>query len=105
MSDLAFEVVTPLGFQVRCPRSYWEYIITHKHPVLAHRQDEVEQALRDPDEIRRSRRSPEVLLFYRGRSPRWVCAVCRREDASSYLITAYPTDAVKAGERIWTRSK
>ena len=33
------------------------------------------------------------------------CAVARREDGSGFLITAYPTDAVKAGESVWTRSK
>lgn len=105
MSDLAFEVSTPLGFTVRCTRTYWEFIVSEKHPVLTGRDEEVKQALADPDEVRRSRRGPHVLLFYRGASPRWLCAVIRREDGTGFLITAYPTDAIKAGEEIWTRSK
>lgn len=102
---LLFEVPTPLGFTVRCTRAYWGFIVSQKHPVLADRQTDVEQVLRDPDEVRRSRKDPKVFLFYRGSSPRWLCAVARREDGSGFLITAYPTDAIKAGETIWTRSR
>jgi hypothetical protein len=65
----------------------------------------MKQVLADPDEVRRSRKDVHVMLFYRGVSPRWLCAVIRREDGSGFLITAYPTDAVKAGEVIWTKSK
>ena len=105
MSDLAFEAMTPLGFSVRCTATHWQFIVSQKHPVLAGREGEVGQVLSDPDEIRRSRKDPAVLLFYRGRSPRWLCAVVRREHGSGFLITAYPTDAIKAGEVIWTKSK
>ena len=103
--DLQFEVSTPLGFAVHCTRVYWQFIVSEKHPVLAGRDAEVRATLSDPDEIRRSRRDPHVFLFYRGKEPRWLCAVVRRGDGAGFLITAYPTDAVKAGERIWTRSK
>jgi hypothetical protein len=102
---LLFEVQTPLGFAVRCTRGYWEFIVTHKHPVLRGRDQDVVQVLADPDEVRRSRKDPDLLLFYRGDSPRWLCAVARREDGTGFLITAYPTDAIKAGETIWTRSR
>lgn len=104
MADLIFDVGTPLGFSVRCTRSYWEFIVTQKHPVLAGHEDDVRKTLMDPDEVRRSRRDPAVYLFYRGTRPRWLCAVARREQGTGVLITAYPTDAIKAGERIWTRS-
>ena len=32
-------------------------------------------------------------------------AVARRKDGSGFLITAYPTDVIKVGEMIWTRSR
>jgi hypothetical protein len=38
-------------------------------------------------------------------NPGGLCAVARREDGTGFLITAYPTDTVKAGETIWIRSK
>jgi len=32
--DLLFEVLTPLGFNVRVTHAYWEMIVTIKHPVM-----------------------------------------------------------------------
>jgi len=65
---------------------------------------EVREALESPEEIRRSKSDPEVYLFYKARaSRRWVCAVSKREGDSGFLITAYPTDAIKEGERIWPK--
>jgi hypothetical protein len=104
-STTLFNVPTPLGFSVRCTRPYWSFIVSQKHPVLAGHEEEVQQTLADPDEIRRSRKDPSVFLFYRGSSPRWLCAVVRRENGEGFLITAYPTDAIKAGDQIWTKSK
>jgi len=103
--DLIFEIATPLGFTVRCTRAYWEFIVTEKHPVLRGREQEIANVLSDPDEVRRSRRDLDVYLFYRGSGPRWLCSVARREDGSAFLITAYPTDTIKVGESIWTRSR
>ncbi len=60
-----FRVATPLGIAVRCSRSYWAYIVEQKHPVLAGREKEIQLVLRDPDQIRRSRKESDVLLFYR----------------------------------------
>lgn len=48
--DLHFEVLTPLGFSVRVTRSYWELIVTVKHPVMAGRESDVRETLQNPDE-------------------------------------------------------
>ena len=103
--ELIFEVETRVSFVVRVPVSRWELIITMKHPVMAGREDDVELALRDPDEIRRSTRDPAVYLFYRAAEPgRWICAVAKRVDVrDGFLITTYPTDAIKEGERVWAK--
>jgi len=58
--DLFFEVATPLGFSVRVTHDYWELIVTIKHPVMRGREADVQHALREPDEIRRSRNDPTV---------------------------------------------
>ncbi|MGH7815458.1 MAG: DUF4258 domain-containing protein [Candidatus Binataceae bacterium] len=103
--EVIFNVTTPLGFSVRCSRTYWNFIVTQKPPVLLGHDTEVKEALSDPDQIRRSRKDRGVFLFYRGASPRWLCAAARRENGEGFLITAYPTGAIKAGEQIWTKSK
>jgi hypothetical protein len=45
-----------------------------------------------------------VYLFYRSRrNRRWVCAVSKKQGRTGFLITAYPTDAIKEGEKIWPK--
>jgi hypothetical protein len=103
-NDLFFEVSTSLGFKVRVTRNYWELIVTVKHPVMRGREVDVQGLLQTPDEIRRSRSDPAVFLFYRLEWPgRWLCAVTKRLNGEGFLITTYPTDVIKEGERIWSR--
>jgi hypothetical protein len=102
--ELLFEVLTPLGFRVRVTRAYWEVIITVKHPVMAGREDAVKDTLQNPGEIRQSKSDFAVYLFYKPeRIGRWACAVARRLDGDGFLITAYPTDAIKEGELVWPK--
>lgn len=79
-------------------------ITTMKHPVMAGKESTVQTALEHPDEVRRSRSDARVFLFYvaEGRS-RWVCAVAKQTADLGFLITAYPTDAIKEGSRIWPK--
>lgn len=102
--DLLFDVKTPLGFRVRVTRAYWELISTIKHPVMKGREEDVIRTLENPNEIRISKRDPVVYLFYKfERYQRYVCAVTKRLDEEGFLITAYPTDAIKEGARVWPR--
>jgi hypothetical protein len=101
---LLFKATTPLAFSVEISRERWDLIISVKHPAMNGREDDVRATLERPDEVRRSRRDAEVLLFYRLERPgRWTCAVIRRTATSGLLVTAYPADAVKEGEQIWVR--
>ena len=76
-------------------------VATVKHPVMAGRDGSVKLALENPDEARQSRTDPEVLLFYKAEAPnRWTCAVVKRTGGEAFLVTAYPTDAIKEGVRI-----
>lgn len=100
--DLFFEVMTPLGFRVRVTHAYWELIVTIKHPAMAGREEDVKKALEQPDEIRQSKSDLNVYLFYKAeREKRWICAVSRQTGEEGFLITAYPTDAIKEGVSVW----
>jgi hypothetical protein len=98
------EIQTPLGWPIRFGEERWRIISEIKHPSLAgHRQDII-ATLSNPDEIRRSKSDGNVYLFYRHyKERRWFCAVIKNVDDSGLLITAYRTDAIKAGEVIWQR--
>ena len=38
-----------------------------------------------------------------GGDVRWVCAVAKQTEDLGFLITAYPTDAIKEGNRLWPK--
>lgn len=100
--DVLFEVMTPLGFRVRVTHGYWDLIVSVKHPVMAGREDDVRNALENPDEIRQSKSDTDVYLFYKAeREKRWICAVSKQTGEAGFLITTYPTDAIKEGVQIW----
>lgn len=96
-------MLTPLGFRVHCTAAQWDVIVRVKHPPMRGQVDQVKQTLADPDEVRRSVRDPDVLLFHRRAGRRWVCAVAKRTGGDGFLITAYPADKIKQGELVWTR--
>lgn len=71
---------------------------------LAGSETEVQVVLESQEEIRRGKSDANVYLFYRNRRKRrWICAVSKQVGRTGFLITAYPTDAVKEGERIWPK--
>ena len=95
-----FEVLTPLGFTVQTTVEYWSLIET-KHPKLRGRAQEVVDVLGHPDQVCQSRQDATVYLFYCVDQSRLLCAVVKRLDGEGFLITAYPCDKVKEGDRIW----
>jgi hypothetical protein len=99
-TDKLFEIVTPLGFSVRTTADYWS-LIEAKHPKLHGRSQDIADVLARPDQVCRSRHAPAIYLFYRAEEQRWLCAVVKRLDGEGFLITAYPCDTIKEGNRIW----
>jgi hypothetical protein len=102
--DNLFRTMTPLGFEVRVTNAQWEVIAQIKHPVMRNKEELVRKALTEPEEVRRSRRDKSVFLFYTlERQGRWICAVAKQQNEEGFLITAYPTDAIKEGDRVWNK--
>ena len=97
-----FTVITPLNVEVRTTVSYWEYLITIKHPVMKGKEDIVKTALQSPDEIRQSITDKNNFLYYK-RFDKLYCMVVKHMGIEGYLITSYPTEKVKEGEIVWTR--
>lgn len=102
--DPLFHVETPLGVTVRTTRGYWREIVEHKHPVMAGKVALVQATLARPEQIRRSRSDPAVYLYYRPEAgtPYQVRVVAKHLDGEGFIVTAYRTDRVKEGERVWT---
>lgn len=102
--ELLFDVLTPLGFLVRVTCERWNLITSAKHPVMVGREGIVKATLESPEQVCESRSDPQVLLFYQAEgTSRWVCAVAKQTGDQGFLITAYPTDAIKEGTRVWPK--
>jgi len=100
MNDLLFTILTPLGFTVRTNRGYWQKIVS-KHPDIEDRIDKIKNTLRDPIEVRESSRDEDILLFYGAKEKYWIVVVVRRLNGEGFIITAYRTDAIKEGRRVY----
>ncbi len=104
--DVLFEVKTPLGVVVHTTADYWKIITTIKHPVMVKYRKEVKSALKDPDEVRRSKQDSRVHLYYKSIGKVWICVVADHiTSKEGYIITAYLTDRIKEGEQIYVKSK
>jgi len=97
-----FEAIIPLGVRVRTTKEYWEYIVNVKHRLMKDKEDVVKETLINPDEIYRSQIDQNVYLYYK-KYDRIYCAVVRHMGSDGFLITTYPTDKIKEGERVWRR--
>lgn len=89
---------------MRTTRGYWSLITTVKHPDLTGREAAVIKTLSNPDQVRKSRVDPAVYLFYRRIGKRYLCVVTKRvETKKAFIMTAYVTEKIKEGLRVWKR--
>lgn len=103
--DVYFKVKTPLGVTVRTTKEYWKQIIEIKHPSMTKHEGDIKDALKDPDQVRRSKQDPRVHLYYKNIGKLNVCVVVDHETImNGYLITTYLTDRIKEGEQIYVKS-
>jgi hypothetical protein len=69
-------------------------------------REEIIHTLQTPEEVRISRTDTDVRLFYEFYSrtavgDKWLCVVVKYLTDDAFVITAYLTDKLKAGERVW----
>ena len=102
MDNFIFDIETPLQFRVHTTHEYWQKILL-KHPELEGRLKDVKQALLNPVEVRKSRRDDLIFLFYSDTERYWICVVAKQDGAKGFLVTAYITDSIKEGERVWPK--
>ena len=67
---------------------------------------ELEHVLRQPRLCRRSSSDDAVHLFYEFYEHtmvggKWLCIVVKYAEEDAFVVTAYLTDKLKAGEQLW----
>ena len=72
-------------------------------------EEKIPEVLARPDRVVRSRFDPESELFYVWKTrtrvgPKYLCVVVVVKPNDAFVLTAYPTDAVKKGQVLWPRS-
>ena len=105
VTDIYFQLKTPLGVVVRTTKEYWEIIVSAKHPSVKRFEGEVTKTLENPDQIRRSKQDPRVHLYYKSIGKLFMCIVADHINSEEgYVITAYLTDRIKEGEQIYVKN-
>lgn len=94
------------GRSVRLPDERMAHILQHQE--MAGMEGEIERVLQSPAEVRLSRSDGTVQLFYeyyaRTRvGGKWLCVVVKYPSSDGFVVTAYLTDQLKAGEKIWPK--
>ena len=94
------------GYSVRLTDERLAHIL--EHAEMAEMEQELEQVLQTPSEVRLFRTDDNVRLFYefykRTRvGGKWLCVVGKYLPDDAFVITAYLTDTMKAGETVWPK--
>ena len=95
-----FKINTPIGINIRTTENYWALIQT-KHPEIKHHLALVKSTLIMPDLITKSKIDNNVLLSYKKTNGYWFCVVAKCSNIDGFIITAYITDKIKEGIKIW----
>ena len=95
------------GRQIRLTDERRQHILTH--PEMAAMEPEIELALANPEIVRRSNTDSAVHLYYRYHKntivgDKWLCVVVKYLEHDAFIITAYLTDKLKAGEQLCPRT-
>ena len=94
-----FEVNSALGKKIRTTEKYWNKIVETKHRLMKSKENLVKETLRNAEEIRKSKKDPDVYLYYKKHDKNYACVVAKHLNGEGFIITAYITDRVKAGEK------
>jgi hypothetical protein len=79
------------------------------HPEMKNQQVRLKETLLDPDEVRASIQSNDILLFYKlyPKTPvttKYMLVVAKVSNEEGFIVTAFYTDK-KKGDIIWKKSQ
>lgn len=106
--EVVFEVVDPRGKQVICTEYCWIDHILSNRPFMVGLESEVKVTIQKPtfgiyEDANRAERNIYYRLF--SGKERYMKVVVSFSDKDGTVITAFPTNNMKSGEKlIWTAS-
>jgi len=82
--------------------------IVEYHPDVKDYLPKIQEVLKNPDQIRKSKHDPKVLLFYRYfsniRGGKYLVVVAKINERN-FVLTAYLTDRILTGKKIYEKKK
>lgn len=93
--------------QIRFTPERQEHIETD-HPEMSRQIDKIQNTIKSPDVVVKSRTDPYVELFYRHYdttpvTEKYLCVVVKIVVNDLFIITAYFTDTIKRGILLWEK--
>jgi hypothetical protein len=81
-----------------------------EHPEMIEMEPAIEETLQDPERVVQSVSDSSVRLYYRFYfrtivGGKYLCVVVKMGGVGAFVLTAYLTDRVKKGERLWPNRK
>jgi hypothetical protein len=81
-----------------------------EHPEMRGLENAIEATLLRPERVIQSFSDPQAKLYYRFYmgtrvGDKLLCVVVRMKDEDAFVITAYLTDKVKKGVKLWPSEK
>ena len=86
-----------------------QYLHIIRREEMKGQEGKIKQTLKDPDEIRRSVKDKNVLLFYKyflntPVSEKYLVVVVKVLNRKGSIITSYFSDRIKRGEIVWRKN-
>jgi hypothetical protein len=94
------------GREVRLTDERLEHIL--EHPEMREMKAAIDETLQRPERVVESRTDRSVQLYYRLYfrtivGGKFLCVVVKTSSDDAFVITAYLTDRIKKGRRIWPK--
>ncbi len=94
------------GRKIRLTEERLEHI--QNHPEMRGRLADISRVLANPERVVESTSDHEARLYYRyffdtAVGDKYLCAVVKIRPSDSFVLTAYFTDTIKGGPRLWPK--
>jgi len=100
---LYFEVSSKLGKSISITQERWRLITEIKHLEIRGKEKEIKESLKDPDEVRISKKDKAVYLYYKRYERLALAVVVKHINGEGFIITSYYTDKIKEGEQVYKK--
>jgi hypothetical protein len=96
------------GLEVRLTEERLNHIL--EHPEMSDREAAIEETVLSPEQVLESLFDPTARLYYRfyrmtAVGDKYLCVVVKMNHGDAFVLTAYLTDSIKRGWRLWPETE